>query len=466
MGVESYGLVGFYLTLQALFAVLDMGLTATVSRELARLSATDDRQDMHDLVRTLELVYWCITVVIFVIVGLLAPWIAKEWLNASTLSEETVQLSLMLMGAMIALRMPYGFYGGGLLGLQRQTLLNVIKVVVETLRSGGVVFVLWLASSSIVAFFQWQLAITAMGTVWMAVALWKSLPFAALKASFHWSIFHRLWQFVAGMSLIAILSVVLMQSDKVLLSKLLPLKEFGYYMLASTVAMGLYVIVGPVFAAVYPRFAQMVSAGEEQGLIRLYHKSCQFMTVLVMPVAAVVCVFSTDLLLIWTQNAEIADKASPILSLLIIGTSLNGMMNIPYALQLAYGWTRLVVYLNGVALIVLIPGLIVAVDALGAIGGALIWVCLNVGYILFGVIFMHRKILTDELARWVIEDFAWPALLSFVAVIFSWWVMPDTLMQWQCIAWILMTGLFSVFAALMAAPGVRRDLIRWYHSMA
>lgn len=30
MGIESYGLVGFYLTLQALFAVLDMGLTATV----------------------------------------------------------------------------------------------------------------------------------------------------------------------------------------------------------------------------------------------------------------------------------------------------------------------------------------------------------------------------------------------------------------------------------------------------
>ena len=44
-----------------------------------------------------------------------------------------------------------------------------------------------------------------------------------------------------------------------------------------------------------------------------------------------------------------------VLSLLAIGTCLNGLMVLPYALQLAYGWTRLALYINLVAVAVLAP---------------------------------------------------------------------------------------------------------------
>jgi len=36
LGVESYGLVGLYITVQAALAVLDFGLAGTINRELAR----------------------------------------------------------------------------------------------------------------------------------------------------------------------------------------------------------------------------------------------------------------------------------------------------------------------------------------------------------------------------------------------------------------------------------------------
>ena len=37
LGVESYGLIGFFASLQIIFSVLDMGLSATLNREFARL---------------------------------------------------------------------------------------------------------------------------------------------------------------------------------------------------------------------------------------------------------------------------------------------------------------------------------------------------------------------------------------------------------------------------------------------
>ena len=36
-GVESYGAIGFYVSLQALFAILDVGHPASLNREFARL---------------------------------------------------------------------------------------------------------------------------------------------------------------------------------------------------------------------------------------------------------------------------------------------------------------------------------------------------------------------------------------------------------------------------------------------
>ena len=41
LGVEAWGLVGLMTMLQALLTLLDMGLTPTLSREMARFQATD-----------------------------------------------------------------------------------------------------------------------------------------------------------------------------------------------------------------------------------------------------------------------------------------------------------------------------------------------------------------------------------------------------------------------------------------
>src|ERR1700733_16084280 len=65
MGIESYGLIGFYLVLQAALQVLDLGLSPTMNREMARYSVLPDKADeARDLVRTLEVGYWSIGIII------------------------------------------------------------------------------------------------------------------------------------------------------------------------------------------------------------------------------------------------------------------------------------------------------------------------------------------------------------------------------------------------------------------
>ncbi len=101
----------------------------------------------------------------------------------------------------------------------------------------------------------------------------------------------NIWRFAAGMTGITVLVTILTQLDKVILSRMLSLEMFGYYTLASVVAMNLDRFVGPVFSATYPRLTNLVALGATEEITRLYHKSAQLVSVLVLPAALVVALF-------------------------------------------------------------------------------------------------------------------------------------------------------------------------------
>ena len=110
-----------------LFMVLDMGLSTALNRELARLAGGAAKpQEARNVVRTLEAIYWLIGLVVGGAVVMLASVLARSWIQSRGLPESTVRYAVMLMGGLIALRWPVPLYLGGLMGLQRQVLLNVV----------------------------------------------------------------------------------------------------------------------------------------------------------------------------------------------------------------------------------------------------------------------------------------------------------------------------------------------------
>lgn len=457
MGIEAYGLVGLFAMLQAIFAILDMGMGVTMNREMARLSIQQDNaQEMRNLTRTLELVYWLVGALIGITVIVLAPFIANHWLQASQLSSKTIRSAIMAMGLAIAFRWPFAFYSGGLMGLQRQVLLNAVKIIIETLRGGGAVLVLWLISPTIQAFFTWQIIIGALGTLLMAWILWRSLPRPEIKASFEPELFRHIWRFAAGMSGISVMVIILTQMDKLILSKLLTLEMFGYYTLASVVAMALFQMINPIVSALFPRFTQLITLGDQEGLKQLYHRSCQLMSVLILPAAIVVALFSREILLLWTQNPTTVKHTHLLLSILIIGTALNGLMNLPYALQLAHKWTKLTFYLNVVSVIVLVPLIFVMTSYYGAVGAAIVWVMLNSGYVLIGIQLMHRRLLPGEKWRWYVEDLCMPLIAALLTAGLGRFLISGSMAQPAILASLIVISIVTLIMSALATPYTRK----------
>lgn len=468
LGIEAYGLVGFFATLQSLFSFLDLGLSATLNRELARASARPgEDQRVRDLVRTLEVIYWGIALLVGTAVIAFAPWIANHWLNPQGLSRSDVQEAITLLGLVISFQWPIGFYSGGLMGLQRQVLNNIITAGLATVRGIGAVVVLWFIAPTIDVYFKWHLVVSMLGVAWVALVLWANLPKGDRPARFEKSLLQSVWHFAGGMTAISAVVLLLVQTDKVLLSRLLPLETFGYYTLAAAVSGASAMLFGgAIFTAVFPRFTQLVATGDQERLRDVYHQACQLVSVAVIPLGLVVAVFSLELLSIWTGNRVIGERAYWLVSLLTIGNALNGLMNIPYAAQLAHAWTGLALVANVIAVIVLVPLIIALTIHYGAVGGASAWVLLNTGYVLLCIPAMHRRILRGEMGRWYKVDVGRPLAAALPIVILARWSYPDGMTPATTLLYLAATWVSAVLAAVLATPQVRSVAMSYLTGLA
>jgi O-antigen/teichoic acid export membrane protein len=465
LGIEAFGLIGFFLSLTAILSLLDLGLGTALNRQFAQYSVQSGKaQEMHDLLRTLEIIYWLIGIAIGVTMAALAPAIAAYWLKPQQLSAETVAQALAMMGIAIAFQWPRALYGGGLMGVQRQVAFNLLSSISGTVNNLGGLLIVWLVSPTIQAFIGWYMAVSLVDTLLTGLLLWRSLPGAPARPAFNRQLLADIWRFAAGMTGISVMSVILTQLDKMILAKVLPLDEFGYYNLASRVAGGLYYLISPISAAFFPRFSQLLMTNDRQELARLYHRGCQLMSAAVLPVGVVLAFFSTDFLVLWTRDTTIASNSGATLAMLAIGTAINGLMNLPVTLQLAYGWTRLVFYTHSIAVIVLGPFIYFMSLRYGGLGAAWVWLTLNCAYVALSLPIMHRRLLAGHLREWYMQDVGAPlaAALSVAGL----WRLAAGISDSQ--GWMLFNlaavSLLAPLAAAFAAPQIRELIAHHFRS--
>jgi O-antigen/teichoic acid export membrane protein len=461
LGIEAYGLIGFFAMLQGAFQILDFGLSQTMNREMARYTSLPEKAgEARDFVRTLEVGYWAIGIVIGATVLTASPFIAEHWIKPGAIPVKTIHHAVMIMGVVAAFQWPLSFYDGGLMGLQKQVLSNSIKIGLSTLSSFGAVFILWKVSPTITAFFAWQIFVSALSLIFFTVSLWRSLPPADRPPVFNPNLMRNIWRFAAGMSGIALSAIILMQLDKVILSKLLTLEMFGYYTLAGVVSSVIPTLLGgPVFNAIFPRFTSLGAMNDETALNLLYHQGSQLMATLVLPVAVVLAFFSFDILLLWTGSAKTADAASPIVSLLVIGMALNCLMAMPYALQLSHGWTSIGLRINTFLIITLVPAIYFMATRYGVMGAAAVWVVLNSIYMLIGVPLTHQRLLKGEMGRWFIEDIIPPFGAALLVGGAGRWLIASAMPPVTAIISLTFILLSTLLASALLAPHIRTWLL-------
>jgi O-antigen/teichoic acid export membrane protein len=459
LGAEAYGLIGFYATLTGALAVADLGLTATLNREMARLSArSDSSRDKADLLRTFESVYLCTAIILVSIVWVLGPQIVDRWLKLEGLNRDDTIKALQLMGLAITFQLQSNLYIGGLTGLQKQTTTNVLQVCWSIARGAGAVLMLIYVSNSLTDFFWWQLICNVIYLIVARIVLWRIILLKSINAAFKWSVLGNTWRYAAGMTGMALISTILMQADKLMVSKLLPLEIFGYYMLGAVLAAIPRTIIGPLVTAVFPRFTELVEQGNRRKLTDLYYQVSISLAVVIVPIGITLALFSEEFIFAWTGNAVAAKQIGITACLLVIGEIMQAVAVLPYNLALAHGYTKLNIRLGLCTVIIVTPLLFWLIGKYGLVGAGLSWIIMNILTLPPYLYFIHRRFMPGELGKWLKTVVVRPLLTTLPLVILGRWLATDLSTRTGAILTIALLVFISTCVTAISFEEFRRLL--------
>jgi len=459
LGAESYGLVGLYATIAVVCSLFDAGISASLGRELARVSAEElPGKARAELMRTAETLYFGIGLGLGTAVSLAAPLIVTKWLNLETIDSQQATRAVRLMGLLLVFQWATGLYLGALSALQKQVESNVITSVATSIRAVGSVLVLWKISPTIVAFYWWQVAATAAYLLVSREAVWRINSMQRPQASFRWSVAHRVRRFAAGITLLSFVSVASSQLDKIVLTRLVSLESFGYYSFAASIAGAVTFFGQPVLTALYPAMIEAFTRRESVRLTSLFHRGAQLVSVTTFAPAAVLCAFSAVVLRLWARTPSTAVHASTLVSACLVGAALNSAAVMPYNLTLAAGRVRPAMIAAAGGVIVSGITLIALGNRLGALAGAIATaLAAFVGLAVYAWTAV-RELLPGETRSWLFTDIFVPlAVAGAVASLVRASSRSAGSLQGQSVA-LLAASMLTLLCVALLTPVARHEL--------
>lgn len=470
MGAEAYGLVGFFTMLQAWFNLLDMGLTPTVARETARFrGGATDALSYRRLLRALQLIFFAVALLgggaMFVFSGL----IADGWLKVQTLPLAQVQLALQLMAIGVALRWMSGLYRGCISGSERLVWLGGFNAFVATLRFVGVLPVLIWVGHSPAVFFTYQLLVAVVELAGLAAKAYGLFPAVPKDQLLGWSpasLFAPIKPVLKFSLTIAFTSsvwVLVTQTDKLVLSGILPLAEYGYFTLAVLIASGIMVISGPISNVIMPRMTILHAEGKREDFIRIYRDATQMVSVIAGSASITLAICSEQLLFAWTGDFVLTQKAAPILRLYAIGNGFLAVSAFPYYLQYSKGTLRYHLLGNAGMVVFLIPGIIFATKNFGGIGAGYVWLVMNGLYFLTWVGYVHHKIEPGIHGSWMVKDIFQIIVPSMAVTLLIATVDFNGATKIASILYVVSIGSTALLVSLIFSNFTRRAGLSWLH---
>ncbi|MGV6394390.1 lipopolysaccharide biosynthesis protein [Pseudomonas caspiana] len=419
LGAEAYGLIGFFAVMQAWLQLLDAGMSPSLVRAVAHQQGTlASERNSGQLLRSFEIIFLPLAVLSCVAIYLSSPWIAGQWLNAKELQPETLTHCISLMGLVIALRLYSTLYKSGIQGLEQHAWLNVANIIIATLRYFGGLLLVSHYSQDPVDFFAFQVLVGLVETLIFAGRAWQQMPTPQWLTGFNWALVKPILPFAASMSLTAVLWIVLTQIDKVLLSELLPLDQYGYFSLVALITTGIMTLSNPLAQTLLPRLTVLMAEEREADMHALFLAANRFVCTFLFPLAALIALHGKFLIYAWTGDWNAALWSQQILGWYALGSAIMAMSAFQFYLQYAHGQMQLHVWYSVISALVTVPVMFLAIHYHGVYGAALAWFFLRaVSFALWPMI-VHQRLAPGLHGQWL-RDIIRISVMSAVGLAIS-----------------------------------------------
>lgn len=424
LGETAYGLVSFFATLQAAMNLLGLGLSNTLRREFA-VGDTDDICNgtrKYKLLRSTELIYFILAIIIFFICAFGSGFISSNWLNIESLDESLVSSVISLMGLSIALQFVANLYAGCLFGLERQVRANVYCVGWSAFKSIGSLMIIIFIKSDLALFYSWHIVSDILYLVILRISILRNLEY---DKNAKWNIhdirnIETIWKYATGILLISFVALINKQLDKVIISKYLTLTELGAYNVATTLGGLTTIIPAAIYTSIFPRFTSMVT-GTDGGsdLVNEFNIVNRVTSIFISCLGAFIALFAVPLIYIWTKSTVYTSALTTVGPLVVMAIAMIEYQEICYALALAHGNTKINVIVGVVFIPVIAITTWLGIKNFGLMGAAVVYIIAMTAQTFTYQYLVLKRYISDNPVKLIILDTVVPILLALILAFFS-----------------------------------------------
>lgn len=455
MGAEAYGLIGFFSMMQALFGLLDLGLTPTIARETARFNGGKiSLLNYTKLLKALHLLFICVALIGGGLVLLLSKIISTHWLHVKDIPVDIVIYCVKIMAVSVALRWLCGLYRGIITGSEKLDWLSYSNILVTTLRFIGVFFVMEIGGYTPKVFFTYQLAI-AVFECFLLYILSRILTPKLASTRFSLQPIASILKFSLTVAFTSSIWILITQSDKFILSGILSLEEYGHFSIAVLAASGIMLLGAPISSATMPLLTRLNAEDKQIEMLDLYGKSTQLVCIFSCTAAVVIFFCAQPLLYAWTGDTSVVTESKEILQYYALGYGFLSMSAFPYYLQYARGDIKYHSIGNIIMLFTLLPAIIFSAKFYGGVGAGLAWLIINGLFFFLWVSYVHSKLIPGKHYSWLVNNFLVIIIPTILANILISKLSITLSGRIDCIIYVISISIISLIISLTSSSCFR-----------
>jgi O-antigen/teichoic acid export membrane protein len=387
MGAELYAFVAIFFTVQTIFSILDGGLSGSLSREFALNKETSTRSSSpKSLLNKAECIFIALSTSGILFIYSISGYISTSWLRLSAINTDEAELYLGLIGMIAALRLWSGLYRSVLIGYEKQKYLSVINIATTSARYIFVLPLLDVVENTGFVYFLYQLFIAVLEIITLKVCSNSNIneqtskdTSLEVKGDYFKSILRtssQIWS-------LTLIWVMANQVDKLILTRLISLQDFGYFSVVSSLSAGILLLGAPVANAVMPNLSRFIKSNNHEESQRIYFMASKLVSIVGFPVAFTLVALPEHALFLFVNNVNIANDFSKILQCYSIGSFFLLMSGMTFLLKQSSGDLSKNIKQNIYYLLTIVILMLTATRLLGLEGAAYAWLTSNLLLISF-----------------------------------------------------------------------------------
>ena len=366
LGPEAYGVYAIVQVMIGYLAVADIGMGDASTRFAAAAFARGERHEEASALWTSLVIEAIVALPLVLVVGLFAKPIVVHAFRLPSYLENAAAAALAIAALGFLAKNAATVFNTPQMVRLRFRSVAVINTVCGVLQIGLVPVVIWMGGGLVSA----VVVIAAANTLNLLLHLQQArvlLPEVTHPAPRR-DLFRPMLRFGIALVVSAFVITLLTQTEKLFLARFDSARAVAYYAVAYTLATIVAIIPRAVKGALFPAFSQL----EGSAVDRLYARAVRSLSLVIAPVAVVMCLIAEPFLRIWA-GAEYARYSLWPFYVLLAGNAVGALAHVPTVLLKGLGRADVIARLQILEIVPFLVSAALFTRWWGALGAAAAW---------------------------------------------------------------------------------------------